>query len=150
MIEKRAKIKDLNESKLVISRLGGVFLGQYAFTDKVTFNANGVQKLRYVSRNNKPSKSHILIIKSGNEVLSRVEFDDEMDVPKFENFIEFSRVGYEYKFDDMKIFIEEIDDLGISVEIEGDDENKIDGLLDKMDVVEVFDKTVPEMIKELK
>jgi hypothetical protein len=149
MIEKRGKIKDLNETKLSISKLGGVFLGQYAFIDKVTFNANGIQKLRYVSRNNKPGKRYILIVKCGNEVLSRVEFQNEEDVPKFENYIEYSRIGYEYKLDDMKIFVEDIDRFGASVEIEGNDEKEIDDLLEKIGVVEVLDKSLAEVMKDL-
>lgn len=150
MIEKRAKIKDLNETKLSISKLGGVFLGQYAFTDKVTFNANGIQKLRYISRNNRPGKRYILIVKNGKEILSRVEFEKEENVPKFENFIEYSRIGFEYKLDNLKIFVEEIDCLGLSIEIESSDEKEIDDLLDKIDVVEIFEKSVSELIRDIK
>lgn len=166
MIEGRGVISDIKETGKKIEELGGVYKSDYAFKDIIFFSENGTLKVRVMTKKNWPTKDVIVIRKQSefkevgkiDSSLLRKEFDTEKEavdfvereLPEFKPELEYSRHGWQYELDGSRIFVEDIEFLGPSVEIEADSEEVLKALFKKMGIDEVLGESIPEAIKRIK
>jgi len=172
MIEGRAIISNIQETKQRVKSLGGDFKSSYAFKDiifvpkKKNYNlSDDFLRVRVISKNNWPTKNVVLVrkqtefkdIRKVDNIILKKEFDTESEAldfikkelsAEFEYGFEYSREGWEYKLESRRIFIEDIENLKPSIEIEADSEENLQRLFDKIGVVEKLRKSIPEMVRE--
>lgn len=92
-----------------------------------------------------------------DKVIIKEEFDtieDSIDFiishyGDFHEEFEYSRDGWEYSLDESSIFIEKIEKLGPSIEIESDNKEDIENLLKSFDVTECFSEPTSEIMRKL-
>lgn len=173
MIESRAIISNIKETKEKIEKLGGVFKNDYAFKDIIFIpKDNGIDlsgnflRLRILSKNNWPTKNAILIKKrtefkkigKTDDVAFRKEFDTEKEsldfikneVPEFKFGFDYSREGWEYELEGHRVFIEDIKGFKPSIEIEADSEVELKELLNKIGFIKLLKESVPKTISRIK
>lgn len=172
MIEARAVIEDLKETKKKILDRGGVFRGYYSFRDHVfnfSFGNDSEEyyaRLRVYEANNWPTKAFVFERKMTKKIDSKVyvygfrrEFDSFEEANDFLSryfgkteytSFDYFREGWEYAFGKERIFVEDIKELGLSVEIESDSDEKIERIFEMLDVKERFGKSVADTIKKKK
>ena len=124
-------------------------------------------KIRVYNKNEWDTKDVLVIRKTASlidgakedRVLLQEEFDDLESAQKyvnnnFKNEFEFafklSKCGKEYISDKCRIWLEEIKDFGLSVEIGASTQQLLDYVINKFDVVEKLEKSIPEIIYERK
>ena len=150
MIQERAIISDIQKTKQMVENLGAVFNGDYIFKDKIFISGNKNDsnyflRIRIYLKNNWPTKNVVLIkveSKSSGQIniFFRQEFDAEQDAVNFikQNFsdfkyaFEYSREGWLYDLGKTRIFIENIEELKPSIEIEAGSEEEIQSLFGKL------------------
>ncbi len=172
MIEGRAIIKDLEKARQTALKLGGVFKGQYAYKDIVFLPKDkgpdlhhDCVKMRIMRKKNWDTKDVILQRKTaawkGNAKKDTVslwaEFDTQEEAEgflkkrfgnKFVPGFEYSRKGWEYLIGNAKLYIENIEKLGPSIEIETEDIKDLD-LFDRFGIIELLKDSVPEHIRKI-
>ncbi len=168
MKEARAKIKSIEKARSALEKLGAKFKSTYAFTDNIYFKKDGKKDLREefmrarsYKENNWDTKDVVFVHKkiewSGStktsNVLLKEEFDtlDEAEnrIQDVEKSFSYARKGWEYTLGDAHIFVEDIEGLGPSVEIEADDEKTIDDLFNKLDATERITGSMPEIMERI-
>jgi len=171
MIEGRALIEDPDKAKQTIISLGGVFRGSYDFTDIIYLPAKKQQdlhadclKMRIYKKNNQPSKDVILVRKLArweghgktDHVILREEFDTVRQAEeflrkkyksKYKRGFEYSRKGWEYSLGSVRLYVEDIDKLGPTMEIEADDIKGLD-LFDEFKILKWLADSVPETMRK--
>lgn len=172
MLEGRATIKDIKEIKKQIEQLGGIFKNYYSFADiifipkigEVNLNKEFV-RLRILKINNWPTKNIILIHKKTDwkekskidNIILRKEFDaieDAVDFVKryFQNKLkksfEYFREGWEYHLDNKRIFVEDIKNFKPTIEIEAENEKKLDNIFKKLEIIERLSDSVPKIMRK--
>ena len=171
MIECRAIIKDVLEARKVVESLGGNFLSNYAFKDIIfvpsvgDFNlTDDFVRVRVYSKTNWPTKNVIVVRKQTkfveggkvSDVVLKKEFDTEEEalsfleknVSGFEKGFEYSREGWQYELNGLKIFIEDVEGFKPSVEVISKDEKSLEEILSKLNVLERCNESLPELIKK--
>lgn len=174
MIEGRAIISSIEDTKAQIEKLGGVFNSNYAFKDvifvpkKATYNlSDDFLRARVYLKTNWPTKKVVLIRKQtefkkvgkADNIILRKEFDTEQDTltyiqqelgSEFEYGFEYSREGWQYDLTKSRVFIENIEGLKPSVEIETDNEEQLQTIFDKLRPIERLGDSVPELVRKTK
>lgn len=170
VLEARGKIKDLKIARDTAEKIGGIFKGHYRAKDIIFKSKKEDEKgticLRMYGLNNRQGKDYIFIHKvakwSGNtkkdEVILRGEFDKMEEVANFimvhygeslmENY-EYSRHGWEYQLEKGDIFVEYIDTLGPTMEIEADTESDLESLFGLFEVDKRFSESTSEIMRKL-
>ncbi len=173
MIEARAIIKDIAETKNKLEALGAVFDSDYAFKDvifvpqKDRYDLNGgFLRARVYIKNNWPTKKVVLVKKQikfknvGKEdtIILRQEFDTEQQASdfvkkefgsEFKRSFEYEREGWQYNLEGCRIFVEDIKGYKPSIEIETDTEDQINSLFEKIGVVEKIKTSIPEAMRQI-
>jgi len=137
-MEARLKVKSIRAAKKTAMKLGAEFKGEYSFTDWIYRNDNRVMRVRVVHESNWDGEPVIVTQKNcvyeGNAKCSEIILSKEFSVlsraidyineifPDYDLVYDYSRKGLQYDLGESSIFIENIDKLGPSVEIEGDTE----------------------------
>lgn len=162
---------DLDE---IIRKLNLEKKSDFAFYDLIYLNKNGKSitedtlKIR-VYQKNEWNTNNVLVIRKcapvvngvkEDKVLLREEFSTEEEAidfvnQNFSNNYEYSfkleKVGIEYANADLRIWIENIKDIGISIEFGSNDEQIIEEAITLFNVLERLDESVPEYLyKKLK
>lgn len=171
IIEARGKIKDIKDARNVVEKIGGIFKGYYYATDiifksgKANFE-KGIIDLRIFKINKRQIKNYILTHKiakwSGNtktdKIILKLTFDTMEEALEFmvdhygdslKEDYKYSREGREYHLEKGDIFIECIEKLGPTIEIEADNKNDLEYLFKLFDVSERFSESVPEIMRKL-
>jgi len=172
MIEGRAIISNIEETKKRVESLSGSFKSSYAFKDiifvpkKKNYNlSDDLLRVRVISKNNWPTKNVILVRKQTefknlgkiDKVILKKEFDAENEAldfikkglsAEFEYGFEYSREGWEYQLENHRVFIENIENLKPSIEIEADSEEDLQRLFDKIGIVKKLRQSIPEAVRE--
>ncbi len=114
---------------------------EYAFYDLVYLNKNGASitedtlKIRVYQKNEWDSKAVLVIQKRAtlengakvDKVLTREQFDTEEEALKFvennlsqdyEFSFKFSKTGIEYKNENIRVWVEDVENIGITLELE--------------------------------
>ncbi len=167
MIEKRALVKDLKETRATIEKLGVKFKSNYIFRDIIFLSRekgvlDDIVRVRVYIKSNWPTKK-VVLIKKKNEwanqtkrsnIFLKKEFDKEKEafdfikerLPEFIRGPEYEREGWQYDFDDCQIFLEDIKGFKPSIEIESEDERKMDYLFKKLRIVNFLKESIPEIM----
>lgn len=167
MFYSRVLLKDETEIKEYLQKNMYQKVSDFAFYDLVYINKNGnsitddTLKIRVYQHNEWKNKSVLVILKraifTGNQkedkVLVREEFDDLDSAMRFvqencEDQYNFSfkleKTGVQYQTETVTIWLENIVDLGISIEIGSQNPDAIHQVIQQLDIVEKLEVSVPE------
>lgn len=173
MLEARGKIKNIEEIKKKIEKIGGVYDSYYSYTDiifiPVSREANLNKefiRVRILKVNNWQTKNVVLVHKTAewkgkakiDNFILKKEFDKLEDAFEFieeyykgklkENFRYF-REGWQYQLGNNRIFIEDIEKFGPTIEIEVENEKEIDSIFEKLGIAEKVYDSVPETMRKI-
>lgn len=173
IFEKRCKIKDIDETRKVAELIGGIFKGHYSATDIIFKSKNadsekgaGVIVLRMFEINNRQTKNFILTHKIAewtgktktDKIVLKEKFDSMEEATNFiidhygvwiEEDYSYSREGWEYQLDSNSIYIEYIEKLGSTIEIESENKKELENLFKHFETIECFSEPVSEVMRKL-
>lgn len=171
ILEARGKIKDIEEARNVAEKIGGIFKGYYHAVDVILTprkvdHEGGIIDLRIFDINNRGTKAYVITQKiaewSGNTKTDKIVLKRDFDeFEEFLNFVkdhygdilkdhyEYARDGWEYHLENGDIFIECIEKLGPTIEIESDNKSDLENLFKFFEVSEYFYEPVPEIMRKL-
>lgn len=158
-----------NEVDLALEKLGARVLHDFAFYDLIYLNRNGASitddtlKIRVYKHNEWKNKNVLVIRKKAeviegvkeDKVLLREEFDTESDALKyvqdnlsreFEYKFKLEKSGREYECDDLRIWVEDIKTLGLSIEFGSVSQTRIEEAIKLFNVKERLEMSVPEYL----
>jgi adenylate cyclase class IV len=156
MIEARALIESIAKARERAEKLGAEYVGEYAFKD-IIFCKNDefldYYRIRAYSRTNRDTKMVVLTLKKSRkgekpEVAVSKEFDEVRDAlaeisPEYRRRFEFVRNGWEYNLKGARVFIEDIEKIGPTIEVESENIEMID-LLEAIGYREILKHSVPK------
>ena len=166
--ELRARIADSEEAKNFLEMKGACYKGEYVFTDYIYCPIDPASlhdlnkefiRLRVYKKTNWKQNNCVLVHKR-KEVPSQTastllhkEFDSfvqaEQELAGHYKFLfSFSRVGFEYALDRMRIFVEDIEGLPATIEVIAPETNLILELFKKLQIVEIIADSVPCLISK--
>lgn len=168
IFEARGKIKDIQGARDITEKIGGIFKGFYSCKD-IIFKADsekGVIILRVFKINNRQAKNYIFTHKvpewSNKIKTDRIILKNRFDtIEEALNFMtdhygdvlkkdyEYSRKGWEYHLNKNGIFIEYIEKLGPTLEIEAENKNDLENLFKFFEVIELFSEPTSEIMRKL-
>lgn len=164
VFEVRAFIIDIERTQLQISLLGAEFKGEYEFSDYIyhpqerDFDLNKeFVRLRVYQKTQWNQKavelSHKIKSDAGvpGSLKLKQQFNtiEEADIFLSDYRFAFSyhRKGLEYQLDNVKIFLEKIQDLPPSVELISLSKQNIDQLFDKLAPIQILSDSVPKLVQ---
>ncbi len=172
MIEARGIIKNVDETKKKIEKIGSVYDSYYSYTDIIFIPISGevdlnkeFVRVRVLKVNNWQTKNVILVHKKAewngtskidnfilkkefNTVEEAVNFIKEYYKNKLKESFRYSREGWEYHFGKNRIFVEDIEKLGSTIEVEAENENELSCIFKKLEITERVSDSVPEMMRK--
>ncbi len=172
IFEERCKIKGIEIGRKIAELIGGTFKGYYSATDIIFKFKNddpekGVIVLRAFNINNRNTKNFTLTQKKA-EWINKIKIDHIFLKEKFDTMKEatdfithhygesikedfsYSRDGWEYHLNNCRIFIENIENIGPTIEIESDNKEDLEKLIKQFNVTECFSEPVSETMRKLK
>jgi adenylate cyclase class IV len=171
ILEARGKIKDINDARKTAEKIGGIFKGFYSNTD-IIFKAKesdpekGVITLRRFKINSRQTENYIfthkiaewsdkiktdkIILKSRFDTMEKaLDFMTDHYGSGLKYHYEYSREGWEYSLGNNGIFIERIEKLGPTLEIEAENKSDLENLFKLFEVGERFSESTPEIMRKL-
>ncbi|MBU4337938.1 hypothetical protein KKB43_06505 [Patescibacteria group bacterium] len=173
MIEARGIIENIEKTKAKIEKIGGVYDSCYFYTDIVFIPISGEVDLnkefirvRVLKVNNWQTKNVVLVHKTaewkgeakiGNFILKK-EFDTAEEAfdfikeyykGKLKEIFRYFRDGWQYSLGKNRIFVEDIEKLGPTIETEAENENELSGIFKKLEITERVSDSVPEMMRKI-
>lgn len=171
MIEGRAIIKDIEETRQALIKLGAECVAEYQFKDIIfvprtdTSLNDDYIRIRVYSKNNWPTKNVVVMRKKakfhavGKEdtIVLKKEFDSEDEARQYieqefnDSFIfgfEFSRVGWQYSMGEYRLFVEDIEKMPPVIEIEAGTEEALAQLYKNIGIIKELHDSIPELIKK--
>lgn len=173
MLEARGKIENIEEIKKIIERIGGVYDSHYSFTDVIFIPESGLADLsdgfvrvRILKVKNWKTSNVSVVYKTAewkgqakiDNVVLKKEFDKVEDAFDFikENYkgalkegFRYFREGWQYHFGNNRIFVEDIEKLGPSIEVEAENESELDDIFKKLLIVKRVSGSVPELMRRV-
>ena len=170
IFETRCKIKDILNARNVAEKMGGIFKGYYSNTDIIykteADSQKGVIVLRVFKINNRQTKNFILTHKipewmdtiKTDKIMLKERFDTMKEALDFmidtygkglREDLKYSREGWEYHLDRNRIFIENIEKLGPTIEIESESKRDLENLLKSFETTECFSESTSEIMMKL-
>jgi adenylate cyclase class IV len=171
ILEARGKIKDVKSARKMAEKIGGIFKGFYSNTDiifktKDMHHVKGIITLRRFKINSRQTENYIFSHKIAewsdkiktDTIILKGRFNTIGEVFDFmsanygdwlEEDYEYSRDGWEYSLDKNGIFIEHIEKLGPTIEIESENKDDLENLFKLFDVRERFVESTPEIMRKL-
>lgn len=161
-IELRAIIEVPESACEGIMRQHAVYRGDYAFTDYIYINKqtntllnDEYLRIREYQLTRWQQKAVVVVYKIRNphkdnhQILFQYEFDTleeaKQIVPSCMGMqCSFFRHGWEYLLENMRIFVEEIENLPPSIEVIAPSQEEILSLFDTLGVIEILHDSVPE------
>lgn len=173
MIEGRALIADIEQTREKLAELGAVFNSNYAFKDIIfvpkrkSYNlSDDFLRVRVYIKNNWPTKKVVLVRKQSkfrevgktDTITLKNEFDTEREAfdfvsaklgGEFERGFEYEREGWQYDLGKHRVFVEDIKGFKPSMEIEADSGGEIESLFTKIGIVEKIHASIPEVMRKI-
>ena len=166
MIEVRAFIQSIEFVNKNLLEIGASLQGEYSFRDyiyqprlpvsKYDLNKEFIRIRAYHKTNwNQKSIEFVHKIRSVQGLMGSTKIKKEfgnLEEAKlylgnqFEEAFSFGRKGYEYKLNDLNLFVEDIEGLPASIEVIAPSEPHLNWLLDQIKPVEVVYDSVPRLI----
>ncbi|MFH1510485.1 MAG: hypothetical protein ABIF10_02240 [Candidatus Woesearchaeota archaeon] len=168
MLEARALVDNLERVKKKVMGLGGVSKGCYACKNFIFKSWTGpvYLRLRVYSKNNWPSRQVIVTHKKAvalgfgkkDVILLRQEFDDldqgfafiSNKFPGFQKILEFAVCGEEFSLGSSRFFVENVEFVGPSVEIEVNTEDELKKYFTLIGAGKMIEGSLPEYILKSK
>ena len=171
MIEGRALILNIKQTRKKLTDMGAVFKGNYVFKDiiftpkKTNYNlSEEFLRVRVYAINNWSTKKAVLVRKQIefkktekiDNIILKKEFDTEQEAidfitaklgTEFERSLEYEREGWQYDFGKHRTFVEDIKGYKPSIEIEANSEEEIETLFDKIGIIEKIHTSIPEIMR---
>lgn len=171
MLEARATIDSIEQTKMVLEKLGAHFQSEYVFTDiiyapkdQLDFQTDFV-RVRIYTKNNRPTKVVNVIRKQtkfqvgskSSKTIFKKEFDTKNEalsflnetLPDFEKRVEYDRIDWQYQLEQKRIFLEDIKGFKPSIEIEAETNEEIEQLFNKLSIKEVLKESIAEVMRKL-
>lgn len=173
MIEGRAIIADIGQTRKKLEEMGALFNGGYTFKDvifvpkKPNYNlSDDFLRVRVYDKNNWRTNKAVLVRKQTifkevgktDKIILKKEFESEQEAlnfisaelaAEFERGFEYEREGWQYDIGKQRIFVEDIKGFKPSIEIEAESENEIEFLFSKIGVVEKINASLPEVMRKV-
>lgn len=169
MIYARIILNDNIKIEENLAKLKAVKKSYFAFYDLIYLNKNGASitedtlKIRVYQKNNWDNSNVLMIRKTAplvngvkeDKVILREEFQtvdeakeyvDKNLSDEFEYKIKLEKTGIEYGNDNLRIWVENIKDIGWSIEFGAQEENDIEDAIKLFDVKERLNISVPEYL----
>lgn len=164
IFEVRALINDLDQVKKKLISLNAILKGEYEFKDYIYSPNRGEYdlnrefvRLRVYQKTNWDQKPVELSYKiknfpnlSGKSLLKK-QFASIKEAEEFlkqhEIAFSYSRNGFEYQLNDIKIYVEAIENLAPSIEIVSNSKEKMDQIFEHLTPVQILADSVPQLIK---
>lgn len=173
MIEGRAIIKNIAETRNKLGSIGATFDNSYSFRDiiyiptKEVFNLDAdFIRVRCYIKNNWESKPVVLIRKQTefkdigkiDKIILRKEFDsaeeaytfitDELG-SDFKIGFEYTREGWEYSLEGKRIFVEDIKGWSPSIECESESEEELASFFNQLETGELIKTSVAQIMRNI-
>lgn len=169
MLYTRIILKTTDNLEDILRELGVVKKHDFAFYDLVYLNKDGSSitddtlKVR-VYKHNEWNNKAVLVIRKRAEVIDGVKEDkillrEEFDLEKealeyvdanfkdsFEYQFKLEKSGKEYQNEDLRIWVEDIKNIGVSIEFGSESQEKIEDAINLFDVQERLNVSVPEYL----
>lgn len=168
MIYSRIIIKDDNLNE-IIKKLNLEKKSDFAFYDLIYLNKNGASitddtlKIRVYQKNEWNSKDVLVIRKAApvingvkeDKILLRKEFDTELEAinyvnknlgNEYEYMFKLEKNGIEYANSNLRVWVENIKDIGVSVEFGTNNSEVIEQAISLFNVKERLNESVPEYL----
>ena len=161
-IEIRAIIHDSLNAQADLVREQAIYQGDYAFNDYIYSNCDSsgglndeffrIREYEITRWKQKPVVA-VHKVRNPQEECHKILFEGEYDTlaqaqqqipPYFSKKCSFFRRGWEYRIENMRIFVEEIDKLPPSVEVIAKSQEEIFSLFETIKVVNILNDSVPE------
>lgn len=173
MIEGRARISSIEETRKKLEDFGAIFHDNYAFNDiifvprKSVYNlSDDFLRVRVYIKNNSLTKKVVLIRKQTefkgvgkiDDIVLRKEFNAQAAAEDFiavefnSEFLygfEYEREGWHYDFENCRIFVEDIKGWQPSIEIEADSVEQIESLFARIGIIDSLNASVPEVMRNV-
>lgn len=153
----------------IIEKLNLIKKSKFAFYDLIYQNKNGTSitedtlKVRVYQKNEWKTKDVLLIRKTApmingskeDKVLLKKEFDTEKEAIDFINMsfintyeykFKLKKSGIEYFNESLRVWIEEIEDVGTSIEIGAENPEEIENTIQLFEIKERLEESVPEYL----
>ena len=171
MIYGRALIASIKDTKSRLERLGAEFDSDYKFKDIIYQKENtslneDFLRVRVYSKSSFGTKKVVLVNKKTGRTKTgktettpiKMEFDTEREADKYvkdnlseyKQSFDYERVGWTYKLDNNRVFLEDIQSFRPSVEIEVEKDGDLKNLYDKLHVNKILSDTMPEIMRKIK
>jgi len=173
MIYSRIIINDGSDIKEILNKLNLVKKTEFAFYDLIYLNKNGASitedtlKIRVYQKNEWNTKDVLVIRKTApvtngvkeDKVLLKEQFDTLEEAQAFVNKnlleqyeykIKLEKTGTEYKSDNLNVWVENIKNVGISIEFGSEDSKVIEDAISLFDVKERLNISIPEYLYQKK
>ena len=165
--EARGPISDIKLIEKGLKKLGAEFKGDYEFTDhiykpihsdKIDLNKEFV-RIREYNKSAWKHKKFVLVHKltswgeseKKSKKILKEEFDNlndaENKIKDYKLYFKFHRIGSQYDFKDSNIFVEDLEYLGLSIEIISNDKKTLDNMFNKFQITKRFSDCVPKLIE---
>jgi adenylate cyclase class IV len=173
LIEKRGMIKhNIEEATGKLEAIGALFRGHYFFDDIIflpkfgkTDLAKEVLRLRILQIKNWETKDVLLDHKmyegKGDDRMAKIvlhqEFDNQAEAfdfikgyqnGRFQQAFDFFREGWEYHLGDSRIFLEQVEYLGPTVEILTDDEEHLHKIVHELGIGRILTDPLPKILSK--
>ncbi len=163
--EIRAICENTHSIRNKLLQRGAIYLSEYAFTDYIYIHHHQTNlneefvRIRQYQKTNWNQKQLVVVHKvrdliDGNHKTPLKVESDTMEEAKrvipttfYEGF-SFSRRGWEYRLENMHIFVEEIEGMPFSVEILGPEKSEILELFKFLQVQDLLQDSVPQYIQK--
>ena len=162
--EIRVLVKDIKEIPYMLKKINAEHRGSYSFTDFIYFPVSKNTKISYArirkyKQTNWSQKNIVVSIKTLREnynsenTVCKKEYDHLENAKRFlekdfEYQFSFFRTGNEYAFENMNIFVENIEHVGPSIEIIGKTKESIFYFLDKLCPYSITQESVPSIVEK--
>lgn len=164
--ELRAFIPEKEYAIKALQAVGATFKGEYSFIDNIysptsctkSINLNTeFVRLRSYKKTMWIQKNFVLVHKQKNKpgvsgiTLMHREFDTLAEAQQaiaYPLLFSFSRIGYEYSLNNIRIFVEEIQGLPTSIEIIAHNEQEIIDLFARVNATAIINDSVPKLIEK--
>jgi hypothetical protein len=162
VVEIRAIIHNSIKARTILMSENAIYQGNYAFNDYIYSDLNSNKNLndeffriREYQITRWQQKSVVVVHKirdqqaQNHQILFEKECDTlvqaQQHIPwHFSSRCSFFRHGWEYRLDNMRIFVEEIDGLPPSIEIIARSQEEVFNLFNKINIVNILIDSVPE------
>ena len=145
----------LSDNKNVnnIEDLGVKKASEYGFYDLVYLNKNGASitedtlKVRVYQKNEWDSKAVLVIQKRAtieNGAKIDLKFVKDNFLSSYDFSFKFSKTGIEYKNETIRVWVEDVENIGITLELEAEDINILNDFISHFNVKEKLDISLPE------